>query len=181
MLMSITNIITDSQKMGIKFIRRPDLNSSKRLHIASTAMTAMLNHTWGTISGMATQFNISRTFIYTLVSTLTEMGSVFFGTTYQYTKSKFMAFQYMLSLRLEGRCSIQAISTIMNRFQIYPNSVGSISQYLTYFGSLLSNTVSSNNNETKIVVFLSDEIFSKNTPILITNVSKILILLVVKK
>ncbi|MCD6562078.1 MAG: hypothetical protein J7L16_10050, partial [Deltaproteobacteria bacterium] len=96
------------------------------------------------------------------------MDSVLFGTTYQYTESKFVAFQYMLSLRLEGRCSIQAISTIMNRFQIYPNSVGSISQYLTYFGSLLSNTVSSNNNETKIVVFLSDEIFSKNTPIIIT-------------
>lgn len=168
MPMSITNIITDSQKFGIKFMRRSDLNPTKRLHIASTAIFAMLNHHWGTISDMAKQFNISRTFIYMLASTLIEMDSVLFGTTYQYTESKFVAFQYMLSLRLEGRCSIQATSTIMDRFQICPNSTGSISQYLTYFGSLLSNTVSSNNNETKIVVFLSDEIFSKNTPILIT-------------
>jgi len=56
----------------------------------------------------------------------------------------------------------------MNRFQICPDYIGSISQYLTYFGSSLSDTVSSNNNETKIVVFLSDGIFSKNTPIIIT-------------
>ena len=103
-----------------------------------------------------------------LASTLTEMDSVLFGITNQYTESKLAAFQYMLSLRLEGRCSIQAISTIMNRFQISPNSVGSISQYLTYFGSLLPNTLSSKNEEIKIVVFLSDEIFSKNTPILVT-------------
>ncbi len=168
MPLSITNIITDSQKMGMKFLRRPDLNSSKRLYIATTALSAMLNHHWGIISGMAKQFNVSRTFIYMLVSTLIEMDSVLFGTTYQYTESKFVAFQYMLSLRLEGRCSIQSISTILNRFQISPNSTGSISQYLTYFGSIVPNTLSSNNDETKIVVFLSDEIFSKNTPILVT-------------
>jgi hypothetical protein len=163
-----SNNITDSQKIGIKFMRRPDLTSSKRLYIATTALLAMFNNHWGTISGMAKQFDVSRTFIYMLASTLTEMDSVLFGITNQYTESKLAAFQYMLSLRLEGRCSIQAISTIMNRFQISPNSVGSISQYLTYFGSLLPNTLSSNNEEIKIVVFLSDEIFSKNTPILVT-------------
>jgi len=163
-----SNNITDSQKIGIKFMRRPDLTSSKRLYIAATALSAMLNNHWGTISGMAKQFDVSRTFIYMLASTLTGMDSVFFGTTGQYAESKFVAFQYMLSLRLEGRCSIQAASTIMNRFQISPNATGSISQYLTYFGSLLPNTLSSNTDETKIVVFLSDEIFSKNTPILVT-------------
>ena len=163
-----SNNITDSQKIGIKFMRRPDLTSSKRLYIATTALLAMLNHHWGTISGMAKQFDVSRTFIYMLASTLMDMDSVLFGTTNKYTESKFVAFQYMLSLRLEGRCSIQAASTIMNRFQISPNATGSISQYLTYFGSLLPNTLSSNNDETKIVVFLSDEIFSKNTPILVT-------------
>jgi len=163
-----SNNITDSQKIGIKFMRRPDLTSSKRLYIAATALLAMLNNHWGTISGMAKQFDVSRTFIYMLASTLTEMDSVLFGTTDQYAESKFVAFQYMLSLRLEGRCSIQAASTIMNRFQISPNATGSISQYLTYFGSLLPNTLSSNDDETKIVVFLSDEIFSKNTPILVT-------------
>lgn len=160
--------ITDSQKMGIKFIRRPDLDSSTRLYIATTALAAMLNHQWGIISGMAQQFKISRTFVYMLASTLTENDSTLFGINNQDTESQFSVFQYMLSLRLEGRCNIQAISTIMKRFGVCPNSTGSISQYLNYFGSILPNTVSANNDETKIVVFLSDEIFSKNTPILVT-------------
>ncbi len=145
MPLSATNTITGSQKMGIKFMRRPDLKSSDRLHIATTVLFAMLNKHWGTISGMAKQYDVSRTFIYMLASTLTKNDSVIFGKTDQYAESKSVAFQYMLSLRLEGRCSIQATSSIMNRFLISPNSTGSISQYLTYFGSLLPNTLSSNN------------------------------------
>jgi len=168
MPLSTTNNITDSQKIGIKFMRRPDLDYSKRLYIATTALSAMLNHHWGVISGMAKQFAISRTFIYILASTLNEMDSLLFGTTFQYSESKLVAFHYMLSLRLEGRCSIQAISTIMGRFQISPGAMGSISEYLAYFGSLLPNTLSTNDNEIQVVVFLSDEIFSKNTPILVT-------------
>ena len=72
----------------------------------------------------------------------------------------------MLSLKLEGRCSIELISSMMKHFNIDKSSVGSISQQLTYFGSLLSDTLSTDNNG--IVVFLSDEIFSKTTPILLT-------------
>jgi phage shock protein PspC (stress-responsive transcriptional regulator) len=74
-----SNNITDSQKIGIKFMRRPDLTSSKRLYIATTALLAMFNNHWGTISGMAKQFDVSRTFIYMLASTLTEMDSVLSG------------------------------------------------------------------------------------------------------
>lgn len=156
------------QGNGIKFFRRPDLDPSQRLQIAVTALFAILNRQWGVISGLAKQFDVSRTFIYMLASTLNENDSSLFGTACHDTESELLVFQYMLSLKLEGRCCIQAISTIMNRFGICPNSTGSISQYLTYFGSLLPNTLSSKNDETKIVVFLSDEIFSKNTPILVT-------------
>ena len=85
MPLSVKNI-TDSQKIGIKFMRRPDLNFSKRLYIAATALSTMLNHHWGIISDMAKQFAISRTFIYMMASTLTKMKSVLFGTTYQHFK-----------------------------------------------------------------------------------------------
>jgi hypothetical protein len=79
-----------------------------------------------------------------------------------------LAFAYMLALRMEGRCSIEAISTLMKRFDAPLSSVGSVSQYLNYFGTLLSNTLSVKNNEIKLIVFLSDEIFSKSTPIPVT-------------
>lgn len=160
--------ISDSVKFGNKFIRRLDLTPSKRLHIAITALYAMKTGQWGVISNIAGQFIISRTFVYMLATTLTETESLIFGTTFQYTQSKMIAFRYMLSLKLEGRCSINAISTCMKRFGINLNSVGSISEYLSYFGSLLPNTLSTNNNEIQLIVFLSDEIFSKNIPILVT-------------
>ena len=166
--MSVSNLVRGSQKIGIKFIRRSDLDLSKRLYIATTALSAMLNNHWGVISNMAKTFAISRTFIYMLATTLTEMDFLLFGVTSQQVESKIQAYNYILSLRLEGRCSIGAISTIMKRFEIGPNATGTISEHLTYFGSLLPNTLSSTNNEAQMVVFLSDEIFSQNTPILIT-------------
>ncbi len=162
------NNITDLQKIGIKFMRRPDLTSSKRLCIASTAFLAMLNHQWGVITNMSKQFAVSRTYIYMLAATLIKTDSLLFGTTFQHVESRLTAFHYMLSLRMEGRCSIEAISTIMNRFEIKLNSTGSISEYLTHFGSLLPNTLSTKNNKIQLAVFLSDEIFSKNIPVLVT-------------
>ncbi len=69
---------------------------------------------------------------------------------------------------MEGRCSIEAISTIMKRFDVSLSSVGSVSWNLNYFGTLLSNTLSAKADETKLVVFLCDEIFSKRIPILVT-------------
>ena len=60
------NKITDLQKIGIEFMRRPDLTFSKRLYIAVTALSAMYNPHWGVITSMAKQFVVSRTDIYIL-------------------------------------------------------------------------------------------------------------------
>jgi hypothetical protein len=74
----------------------------------------------------------------------------------------------MLSLRLEGCSSIGAISTIMNRFECELSSTGSISQMLSRIGCLLPMTVSIETGIIQYLIFVSDEIFSKNIPILIT-------------
>ena len=77
-------------------------------------------------------------------------------------------YEYILSLRLEGKCGIEAISTIMNRFG-YPNSsVGFISQALNNIGSLLDNTLYNNQQTIQLVIYASDEIFCQTRPILIT-------------
>jgi len=170
MSLSTTSKVTKIPKFGNKFMRRPEINPSHRLQIASIAHMAMINRQWGTITNIAKQYMISRTFVYMLATTLSEVDSIIFGTAPQpgLTSEKELAFKYMLSLRLEGRCSLGSISKIMERFDISLDSTGSISQYLTYFGSLVPNTLSTNNSEIQLVVFLSDEIFSKNTPILVT-------------
>ena len=153
-----------------KFIRRADLSSFDRMHIAYTALMAHRSKDWGVISQLSTEYSISRTFVYMLENTLRETSSIIFGANNSTTTliDKKISFNHMLSLRMEGRCSIDAVSTIMKRFDIKTSSTGSISQYLTSFGSIAPNTMPKNNDKDQVIIFLSDEIFSKKTPILVT-------------
>jgi len=154
---------------GNKFIRRTELTPSVRLFIAFTALTAKMTGQWGKITEISRQFMISRMFVYILANTLQEASLRIFGQNVsEPIMSCHLPYQYILSLRLEGRCSIEAISAIMKRFGIRNSSVGTISQLLQRFGSLLPNTVETPNDEIRLVVFLSDEIFAKNIPILVT-------------
>jgi hypothetical protein len=162
------NYMPSLPQNNVKFLRRTDLTPFIRLYIAFTALTAKAVGIWGTITALSKQFMISRTFIYMLAETLEETSPIIFGNASSPTViEKHLPFYYILSLRLEGRCSIEAISTIMKRFDINLASTGSISQYLTYFGSLLPETLTAN-GEIQLVVFLSDEIFSKSIPLLVT-------------
>ena len=153
------------------FTRRNDLSNAIRLAIATNALHAMLNGAWGTITNLAFEYNISRTFVYSLADTLKEAGQFLFAETAEFAHSlslRGLSIYMMLSLRLEGRSSIGAISTIMNRFELELSSTGSISQMLSRIGGLLPTTISTENGVTQYLVFASDEIFSKTTPILVT-------------
>lgn len=156
----------------IKFSRRTDLTPFIRMYIAFSAIEAQIFGYWGRITELSRQFKISRTFVYMLAATMVQVSDVAFGTgSIQPPGSREfkVSLRWMLSLRLEGRCSIEAESTIMRRFNVSRASVGSISQALTQIGSMLPNTVSTHgDDEPQALVFLSDEIFSKNTPILVT-------------
>lgn len=153
------------------FTRRADLSNKIRVTIAINALYAMLNGAWGTISNIAIEYSISRTFVYSLAHTLSEAGQFLFSETAGLAHSlslRGLAIYMMLSLRLEGRSSIGAISTIMNRFALELSSTGSISQMLSRIGGLLPTTISTENGVTRYLVFASDEIFSKTIPILVT-------------
>ena len=78
------------------------------------------------------------------------------------------ALSYILSLRLEGKCSIESISILMKRPELTNNSQGFISQYLNHVGSLLPSAVINGENNVRLLVFPSDEVFAKNKPILVT-------------
>jgi len=155
---------------GNKFVRRHDLTPSIRLYVAFTALMARTSATWGKISELSRQFVISRMFVYMLANTLHETSLIVFGDNLLKPAviEERPPYYYILSLRLEGKCSIEAISTIMKRFGIPKASVGAISQYLQHVGLLLPNTLTTRNSKIQLVVFLSDEIFSKNIPILLT-------------
>jgi len=74
----------------------------------------------------------------------------------------------MLAFRLEGRCSIDATSTLMKRFNLSYSSVGTISQTLSKIGKSLPHTLKNKGDNISLLVFAGDEIFCKKKPILIT-------------
>jgi hypothetical protein len=74
-----------------------------------------------------------------------------------------------LMLRMQGKCSIEAMSSVMEWFELPYSSVGFISQTLTEIGKKIGNDLDKINAIQPLkYVFCSDEIFSNQTPILIT-------------
>src|SRR2546428_949068 len=72
----------------------------------------------------------------------------------------------ILLLRLEGKCSIPSMSSILKYFHYQPNSVGYLSECFQTYGCALPSTLSM--AEHKVVFYLSDEIFARHQPILVT-------------
>ena len=153
------------------FTRRPDLTEAIRLTIANDALHAMLNNHWGTITELSKAYSISRTFVYSLAKNLKSLGQYIFSDKIEsaatLTQARMQAIEVMLSIRLEGCSSLGSVSTIMKRQACNLSSLGSISQILSRIGGLLPMTINSEQT-LQTLVFASDEIFSKATPILVT-------------
>ena len=62
-----------------RFTRRTDLTSGIRVAIAADALHAMMNRVWGTITNLADEYRISRSFVYSLADTLKEVGQFLFA------------------------------------------------------------------------------------------------------
>jgi len=153
------------------FTRRSDLTEAIRLSIATDALHAMLNHHWGTITELSKVHDISRTFVYSLANSLQLIGQFIFSDQKEnavtLAQERKRAIEVMLSTRLEGCSSLGNVSTIMKRQVCDLSSLGSISQILSRIGGLLPMTIDSKQT-LHYLVFTSDEIFSKTTPILVT-------------
>ena len=169
-MISPTQPTTESSSPSPKFLRRPDLSPSIRLQIACAAIVAQLSGQWGAITRLARQYVISRTFVYMLATSIHQFGEHLFHDPSHLASphDARLPYRWMVSLRLEGRCSLGAISTIMNRFDVSPSSIGTVSQALQRIGQLLPETLSTHANEIRVVVFLSDELFAHGVPILVT-------------
>jgi hypothetical protein len=73
---------------------------------------------------------------------------------------------FILLLRLEGKCSLPSLSSILKYFQYQPNSVGYLSKCFQHYGATLPSTLAM--AERTVVFYLSDEIFARHQPILVT-------------
>ncbi len=128
-MVNINNQRLNMVSKGPKFTRRPDLTPGIRLAIAYSALEAQKTEKWGKITALARHFMISRTFVYMSASFLATAGVIIFSATPTIVPvaNQWLPFAYMLALRMEGRCSIEAISALMKRFDASFSSVGSVS------------------------------------------------------
>jgi len=155
---------------SVKFIRRRDISSELRLHIACTALYF---NDYGIVTKLAKKHKISRTFIYILRRQLELSGWAIFGMLgkkggSEEVSEKLDITKEILSLRLEGKCPILGISQLLKRKGISNNSIGYISELLNGIGEALSPTISLQTGVTYGLVFASDEVFSNRSPVLIT-------------
>ena len=141
------------------YCKRPDLCGLTRLRIASLAL---LFNNYGQITNLSQQYNVSRRFIYNLREALLNYAQESPASANVCLTSK------ILSLRLEGICSVGNISKLMKRESLPNSSVGYISGFLHKTGDLLGNKLSMPLSESFQISFCSDEIFSSGKAILIT-------------
>src|SRR5712692_8214920 len=149
----------------MKFIRRPDLGPQTRIDIVRLAWQGQ--GIYGKMTQLAREYHISRTFLYQMIWAAQRQLEILFSDSKDLVQDPQPLLEpLMLLLRLEGTCSIPSLSSILTYFQYQPNSVGYLSECFQTYGRALPSTLSM--TESKVVFYLSDEIFARHQPILVT-------------
>ena len=149
----------------MKFIRRQDLDTQARMDIVVQAMH--YQGQYGEMTRIANENEISRTFLYQLTQEAkTNLENLLKPDCSDISDQQKELDRLILLLRLEGKCSIEAISFILTMLGYFPHSVGYISRRLTAYGEVVPSTLLS--NHPIFIIYMSDEIFANSRPILIT-------------
>jgi hypothetical protein len=149
----------------MKFMRRPDLDPRTRIQIVLTAW--LHQGVYGKMTQIAQYYQISRTFLYQLLFVANlHLETLFSDEKPLFQKDHRHVEQLILLLRLEGKCSLLSMASIVQALEYHPNSVGYLSQFFHSSGQALPSTLSMPSQ--KFVFYLSDEIFAIHAPILVT-------------
>jgi hypothetical protein len=149
----------------MKFIRRHDLTPHTRIEMVRLAW---LNQgIYGKMTQIAQEYQISRTWLYQLIWAANLQLETLFGDQKPHAQESPILFEpFILLLRLEGKCSLPSLASILKYFQYQPNSVGYLSECFQHYGAALPSTLAM--AERTVVFYLSDEIFARHQPILVT-------------
>jgi len=153
--------------------RRPDLTDEIRSTIAHCAYMAQQNKSYGAITALTEQYDISRQFVYNLLYTLQIALILSFSISEEsVVTSKRKEIEKILSLRFEGKSPLSGMSEVMKRFEIANCSESYISQVLKEIGGLLPQAQKIDIDGKFSAHGVADEIFVKSKPILITGEPK---------
>ena len=116
---------------------------------------------------LANAYRISRTFLsQRLLMANWQLETLFSDEKLLFQKDHYHLDQLLFLLRLEGKCSLLSIASILKALEYHPNSVGYLSQCFHRAGQTLPSTLVIPSK--KWVFYLSDEIFAIRHPILVT-------------
>src|SRR5256886_828229 len=116
---------------------------------------------------IANAYRISRTFLYQLLLMANlQLETLFSDEKLLFQKDHYPLEQLPFLLRLEGKCSLLSIASILKALEYHPNSVCYLSQCFHRAGQTLPSTLVIPSK--KWVFYLSDEIFAIHAPILVT-------------
>src|SRR5229473_808219 len=147
----------------MKFMRRPDIDTAARVHIAAQALLSL--GVYGEITRRAKAYRVSRLFVYKLLwqlMLLYELDVCAPGSPEAIRKA---VDRHILLLRLEGHGALERISQILRQLGLPFSSVGYISQRLAAYAQALPQEGWA---DARIVFLLCDEIFTRGQPILLT-------------
>ena len=149
----------------MKFTRRPDLAPQTRIEVVRLAW--LHQGVYGKMTQIAQYYQISRTFLYQLLLMVNlQLETLFSDEKLLFQKDHRHLEQLLLLLRLEGKCSLLSIASILKALEYYPNSVGYLSQFFQSAAQRLPSTLLMPSKT--LVFYLSDEIFALRVPILVT-------------
>ena len=147
----------------MKFMRRPDIDTVARVHIAAQAFLGL--GVYGAITRIAKSYQVSRLFVYKLLwqlMLLYELEVCAPGSPEAVRKE---VDRHILLLRFEGHCALERISQIIKQLGLPFSSVGYISQRLAAYAQALPKEALT---DAPILFLLCDEIFTLGQPILLT-------------
>ena len=148
---------------AMKFLRRPDLDTVTRVHIAAQALLSL--GVYGEITRIAQAYRVSRLFVYKLVWQLRLLFELAECDRSAPEAIRTEVDRHILLLRLEGHCALERMSQILKQLGLPFASVGSISQRLAAYARALPKEEWTG---AQIVFLLCDEIFTRGQPILLT-------------
>jgi hypothetical protein len=147
----------------MKCMRRPDIDTVARVHIATQAFLGL--GVYGTITRIATSYRVSRLFVYKLLWQLLLLYELDVCDPSSPEAIRTEVDRHILLLRLEGHCALERISQILRQLGLPFSSVGYISQRLAAYAQALPKEGWA---DAQIVFLLCDEIFTRGQPILLT-------------
>lgn len=164
-----------------KYRRRSDLTDEIRSTIAHTAYMAQENKSYGVITALTHEYDISRQFVYNLLYTLQIALILSFSISEESAaQRKRDEIGKILSLRFEGKSPLAGMSEVMRRFDMRNCSESYISKVLKEIGQVLPEVQEIDIEDKFYAHGVADEIFVKSKPILMTAEPKSTLLFGIK-